>query len=302
MPTEQAEVLVLKKTKLGETDLIVTCFADSGTQVRAVVKGGRKPGAKLGAHLELFSHSRVLLYKGSRLDTVTEAEVVEAHRDCLQDPEHTAAASVLAELLEFLSRDADADPRLFHLTDAAFHALGQTEIPGLKLLLAASLLKQASQSGFMPSLRTCVGCGSDVADGSDDGNGNIQAMGFDFEQGGVLCHECMRYGEEAHDDQGYESPVRAPRSASAVRNNGRHTGSSRGAHRWGSQPIPVIPIVSVTLDWLETMIRSKYVDLLPFANSDYQAIAEPCLNISREWVATHITRRLRSLDFFCSIS
>ena len=36
------KAIVLKKTKLSETDLIVTLFTEEGVQVRAVAKGARK--------------------------------------------------------------------------------------------------------------------------------------------------------------------------------------------------------------------------------------------------------------------
>ena len=46
--------IVLRHTKLGETDVIVTMLASDGSQVRAVAKGLRKPGNRIGARLELF--------------------------------------------------------------------------------------------------------------------------------------------------------------------------------------------------------------------------------------------------------
>lgn len=42
-PTYRCNALVLKKTKLGESDLILTCLKDDGSQLRAVAKGARKP-------------------------------------------------------------------------------------------------------------------------------------------------------------------------------------------------------------------------------------------------------------------
>ncbi|MDR2956816.1 MAG: DNA repair protein RecO, partial [Coriobacteriales bacterium] len=94
MPRVSDEIIVLKKTKLAEMDLIITGFSTSGQQVRVVVKGGRKPGSRRGAHLELFSHTRVLLHQGnSSLLTCTEAELVQPFSGCRSDIEHSAAAA-----------------------------------------------------------------------------------------------------------------------------------------------------------------------------------------------------------------
>ena len=56
MPAYPLRALVLRKTKLGETDLILTLLAEDGRQVRAVAKGAaqarvavrRAPRAVLG--------------------------------------------------------------------------------------------------------------------------------------------------------------------------------------------------------------------------------------------------------------
>ena len=49
--------IVLKHTKLGETDVIVTMLGGDGRQIRAVAKGLRKPGNRIGARLELFAEA-----------------------------------------------------------------------------------------------------------------------------------------------------------------------------------------------------------------------------------------------------
>ena len=53
--TYSLQALVLRKTKLGETDLIVTLLAQDGRQVRAVAKGARKPNSSFASRLEIFS-------------------------------------------------------------------------------------------------------------------------------------------------------------------------------------------------------------------------------------------------------
>lgn len=59
--TYRTKVLVLDKTKLKETDLILTMLDERGRQVRAVAKGARKPGGRLAARCELFCTVDMLL-------------------------------------------------------------------------------------------------------------------------------------------------------------------------------------------------------------------------------------------------
>ena len=79
MPSYPARALVLRKTKLGETDTIVTLLASDGRQVRAVAKGLRKPGGRFGARLEPFAVADLLLHTGRSLDVITEARTVATH-------------------------------------------------------------------------------------------------------------------------------------------------------------------------------------------------------------------------------
>ena len=87
-PTYTTRALVLRKTKLGETDLVVTLLAQDGSQVRAVAKGARKPANVFSARLELYSVVDVLCSKGRSLDVVSEARLVASNERVRLDLEH----------------------------------------------------------------------------------------------------------------------------------------------------------------------------------------------------------------------
>ena len=82
--TYRCRAIVLDKTKLGESDLILTLLADDGRQVRAVAKGARKPGSKLAARCELCCEVDLLLAHGRNLDIVSQAALCGEcrGRDC----------------------------------------------------------------------------------------------------------------------------------------------------------------------------------------------------------------------------
>ena len=78
--TYTARAIVLRKTKLGESDLIVTLLAQDGSQARAVAKGARKPSSPFAARLELYSSVDLLCSEGRNLDIVKEARIASSHR------------------------------------------------------------------------------------------------------------------------------------------------------------------------------------------------------------------------------
>ena len=97
-PTYTARVIVVRKTKLGESDLILTLLAEDGSQLRAVAKGARKPKSSFASRLELFSVADVLCARAV-LSVECHARLVEGNA-ALRGVRHTSAAAPIAELVE----------------------------------------------------------------------------------------------------------------------------------------------------------------------------------------------------------
>ena len=127
--TYHARALVLDRTKLGETDLILTLLAQDGRQLRCVAKGARKPGGRLAARVELFCECDFLVARGRSLDVVSEAGLVDAHARLRGDLARVSAASAVCEVA-----------RLTCYEDA----------PDLKV---------CAHAGWRPVLDACCACG-----------------------------------------------------------------------------------------------------------------------------------------------
>ena len=122
--TYRTKVLVLDKTKLKETDLILTMLDERGRQVRAVAKGARKPGGRPAARCELFCTVDMLLAHGRSLDVVSRAELMEAPLGVAPDYETTCAASAIAEVARVCSFEDAEDPFTFAITQRALAPVG----------------------------------------------------------------------------------------------------------------------------------------------------------------------------------
>lgn len=176
-----ARCLVIKHTKLAETDMIVTLLSDEGEQLRAVAKGLRKPGNRIGARLELFSEVDLLLHEGKSLDLVREVKTVSTNSRLREGLETSAAAHVISELLEKMSRDgASLGGRAYAMSSSVFQALSEADSAHAPILTAAFLLKMMAMQGFSPAVRECALCGSPIE----------RIMTFDVGYGGALCEDC----------------------------------------------------------------------------------------------------------------
>ncbi len=183
--TYDARAIVLRKTKLGESDLVLTLLVEDGSQARAVAKGARKPTSSFASRLELYSVVDALLARGRSLDVVKEARLVESNDRLRRDMEHAAGAAPMAELLDRITQMGLENARLFELTRAALQSLGRVEASQVPAVAAAHLLKVLAFAGLRPSFDVCVGCGRALPPAGADGR-----VPLSYREGGVVCASC----------------------------------------------------------------------------------------------------------------
>lgn len=183
-PTYTVHALVLRRTKLGESDLILTLLAEDGSQKRVVAKGARKTKSSFAARTEPFCVIDALCARGRSLDILKEARLTSAHSALRQDLEASSAASPLLELLGRVSQSDLENPRLFAATAKVLKVMDGADNPHRAALAAAHLLKTLAFSGLRPSLEVCVGCGASV--NFPDGG----TVPFSAIEGGVVCADC----------------------------------------------------------------------------------------------------------------
>lgn len=180
MPSYPLTALVLRKTKLGETDIILTLLAEDGSQVRAVAKGLRKPGSRFGGRLEPYSVVDLLMHTGKSLEVISEARTVTSHSGLREDLERSAAAAVVADLLDKVSMQGQVEPRLFALSVTTLSVLEGAPVTASPALVVAFLLKSMAMHGYRPELASCAACACEAGASAE----------FSLSHGGVLCPAC----------------------------------------------------------------------------------------------------------------
>lgn len=182
----RTEAIILKRADFGEADRLLTFFTPYRGKLRAIAKGARKPSSRKSGHLELFSHTRLLLAKGRNLDIITQAETVEPFLPLREDLLRTTYAYYAAELADRFTGDEDENRLLFDLLLAAFDRLGRAD----DLALAARYfeLRLLALVGYQPQLFQCVNCQTPIE----------PVINFFYPgEGGVLCPRCGEGRSEA---------------------------------------------------------------------------------------------------------
>lgn len=169
---------MLDKTKLKETDLILTLVAENGRQIRAVAKGARKPGSRLAARCDLCCEVDLLLAHGRSLDVVSQADLLLAPLGAQPSYELLSAASAVAEVARLCCFEDAEDPFVFPITRAVFISMRTADAAHLDLLVAAYVFKLLSHVGYRPDYRACIACGDPAP------------VYFSAQAGGLLCASC----------------------------------------------------------------------------------------------------------------
>lgn len=181
---DKHQLIVLGKTKLGESDLIIKGMIEDGSRLELIAKGARKPQNANSSKLELFNEVRILLGRTKGLPIAKEVKLLHSARELHFDPMRNAAASTVASFASRIVQPELPLRSIYPMTLAAFERLGACEERQALPLVSAYLLKASTISGFMPYFLECAACGSPLFATS-------AIEGFDMADGGALCHECL---------------------------------------------------------------------------------------------------------------
>lgn len=175
----QTEAIVIKKTKLGEADRILTLYTPHFGKIQAVAKGVRRPKSKMAGHLELLTHSMVSLARGRNLDTITGSQTISGFLLLKSDLWLTSCGLYITELVNQFTSEQVEDHRLFQLLLSTLEHLSQGSKNGMVLrYFELHLLREA---GYQPQLHDCVSCHKRL---------EPVANSFSPPAGGVLCPRC----------------------------------------------------------------------------------------------------------------
>ena len=175
----QTEAIIIKKTKLGEADSILTFYTPHLGKIQGFARSLRKSRSKLAGHLELLTCSLVSFAHGRNLDTITGSQTINSFLPLKSDLWLTSCALYTTELVNQFTADHIENYPLFRLLKETLEQLCQ---PGDKdLVLRYFELHLLSGVGYQPQLQQCVSCHNPLQPTTNS---------FCPSAGGMLCPNC----------------------------------------------------------------------------------------------------------------
>lgn len=227
MPLKQSEAIVLRTYPLRESDLLVTLFTRVEGKVKGIARAAKKSKRRFGGALEPLTLVRVFYddREGQELARVDSCDILDSPLSHELDYARVAALEHVAEMLDELLPEREANDAIFRLTHAVLRSLQSGPI---WLPLTYFQLWLVRLVGFLPEMGECVVCGSSL-----EGHRAFYHALVD----GVMCPQHKRLASSELSPESRvlaERMFRAPVESFAISSPGNGNGS--GAAEEISQP------------------------------------------------------------------
>ncbi len=152
------EGLIIKEHKTSSDDRLVTVLTKDYGVIRAFVRGAQKIKSRSQCGSQLFSYSKMSIYRGKDAYVIDEIQPIEIFFDLRNDIGRLALAQYFCELqYELAPQESDAEEFL-KLTLNSLHFLSKNKRNPLQLKSIMEL-RTLCLAGYMPDLVACTECG-----------------------------------------------------------------------------------------------------------------------------------------------
>lgn len=185
--TFSSDAIVLKITKTGESDRLLTLLTRDRGIIKAFAKAADRPKNKLHMATNLFCYGRFTFYESVKSTKVEECDLNETFFNLQSDIGKLALAQYFNELMiEAAPVETEANDYLRLLLNSLYFLANDKKNP--RVLKALFELRLASLSGYMPSLVACAECGEF----------ETEPMYFNHYTGELYCCVCKGNGTNAY--------------------------------------------------------------------------------------------------------
>ena len=158
MALKESEAIVLRTYPLREADLLVTLFTRAEGKVRGVARSAKKSKRRFGGALEPMTYVRAFydVHERQELVRLDSCEVLESPMATEVTYARAVALAHVAELVDELLPDREANDAIFRLTISILHAMRGSNVWMPVTYFELWLTRLV---GFLPELTECIVCG-----------------------------------------------------------------------------------------------------------------------------------------------
>ena len=186
------EAIVLKTDDFGDANRVVTLFTKEFGKLEANAYGCRRSRSPLSGAMQMFNHISATLTRGTKVDIIRDADILNFYDALTKDLERLAYASLFFEIVNRMSFPRQKELETFDLLKKSLPALNKRN-PRIAALIGACQFMETS--GVQLNFDRCVHCGAEIF-------GDAAISLFD---GGAICPDCI---DAAQDVRPYPEALR----------------------------------------------------------------------------------------------
>ncbi len=175
----KTDAVVLKKTKLSDSDLILTLFTRKTGKLSVVAKGARNSKSKISSASHPFVFGEYNLSKSDKWNYLNSVDIIDSFYHLREDLTKLAYASYFLELTNHSIFENTSNVRLFELLVEVLNLMNRGD-ENYKLLKVAYEYKLMSILGYRLNMNYCVSCSTR----------DIKKFYISPTEGGLVCEEC----------------------------------------------------------------------------------------------------------------
>lgn len=179
------EGIILSQNDYREHDVILRLLCKQEGYQSLIARGIRRITSKNAGAIQPFSHVKCFIdyHEGKTIHTMRTADVIESYRSIREDLEKQSIAAIICECMEKAEMTEG-----FAFLKQALDDLARTRQPYGLLALFFSCMNR--YIGIEPYVDGCVKCGSER-----------RICAISWKQGGFICRDCYREGDDMHYDK-----------------------------------------------------------------------------------------------------
>ncbi len=170
--------LIIKETKYGEGNKILTVLTDSKGKIQVSASGVRSYKSKIASGCGMYSYSKFLLKSGKSMYNIISADSICNFYSLSNNYEKLSYAAYFSELVCAVTVEDDADETLRLMLNTLFYLENNENLELIKTVFELRLMKEC---GFMPNILSCDQCGSSSA-----------LSYFSTDEGVCFCSNCSK--------------------------------------------------------------------------------------------------------------
>jgi DNA repair protein RecO (recombination protein O) len=150
--------LILRETKVGDADKILTILVKDVGKISVSAKGARRTKGNLSSGTSLFTYADFTIQTGIKHNFLSQVDIIDSFYALTSDLVMLSYASYFVEMTDkTTSEEIPANEILFLLINILKRLADKRLSPLLALPIFE--LKQLQYNGFMPYTDNCVNCG-----------------------------------------------------------------------------------------------------------------------------------------------